>query len=464
MSKIIIRNPTTNAILKEIEEDNKEKIHNKFLLAKQAFEEFKHTGLSYRLQIIKSFQSKLSEKKDFLAKILSQEMGKPFTQALSEITALEVRINFFLENVPLEMATKEIKLSNTSVNEKISYEPLGIIANISAWNYPYFVGGNVFIPALLCGNCVLYKASEYTLLTGLEIAKIFAETELLPNSFQIIIGGSNAGTDLLNEDIDGVFFTGSYQTGKKIAQKVANKMIPLQLELGGKCPAYIHKDVLISHAATSTAEGAFYNNGQSCCAVERIYVHKEIYDNFLKEFVKSVQSFELGDPLQPNIFLGPLSRKKQISYLNDQLIDALDKGAKLIFGLPPNTKKESARGYFFSPRVLSGVNHKMKLMREETFGPIIGIQKVDDEKEALEKMQDTEYGLTASVYTKDGAIAKAILEELKTGTVYWNVSDRISPHLPWSGRKHSGIGTTLSLEGIRVFCKSKAWHCLPNPP
>jgi len=273
--------------------------------------------------------------------------------------------------------------------------------------------------------------------------------------FQCIIGDGRLGQMVLEEDIDGYFFTGSYATGQRIAKSVAHKLVPLQLEMGGKDPLYVTDDVPdVKQAAINAAEGAFYNNGQSCCAVERIYVSDGIYDAFVAAFVEEVASYKMGDPTHTETFVGPLTREQQISVLNEQLTDAIQKGATLkIGGSEPEHK-----GYYYQPTVLTDCNHSMKVMRDESFGPIIGIQKVTSDEEAVALMQDTEYGLTAAVFSSNEERAIDILKEMNTGTVYWNCCDRVSPNLPWSGRKNSGLGSTLSSQGIRAFVQPKAYH------
>jgi acyl-CoA reductase-like NAD-dependent aldehyde dehydrogenase len=254
--------------------------------------------------------------------------------------------------------------------------------------------------------------------------------------------------------VDGVFFTGSYATGAKIAQAVGPRMIRLQLELGGKDPAYVCDDVDVPAAAASLADGAMYNTGQSCCAVERIYVQEKMHDAFVEAFVREVKGFRIGDPTDESGYIGPLTREAQLDVLEAQVADARAKGARLLTG----GRRLDPPGHWFEPTVFSHVDHTMTLMREESFGPIIGIQKVADDDEAVRLMNDTEYGLTAGVYTKDAARAERILARVEAGSVYWNCCDRVSPRLPWSGVKHSGIGLTLSTQGIETFTRPKAWH------
>lgn len=342
-----------------------------------------------------------------------------------------------------------------NLKEKISYEPLGVICNISAWNYPYLVGVNVFVPALIGGNAVMYKPSEYATLTGLEIRHLMYQAGVPENIFNVAIGSGKTGKLLLDLPFDGYFFTGSYKTGKYIYERCALKMVPCQCELGGKDPLYVAEDITdISSVVAGTADGAFYNNGQSCCAVERIYVHEKIYDAYLDQFIQEVNSWKIGAPTEDGVYMGPLTRREQLDLLEQQINDAVQKGAMIRTG----GHRMNTRGYFFEPTVLVNVTHDMNIMKDESFGPVIGIMKVKNDEEAIQWMQDTEYGLTASVYSSNQTRAEKILQKINAGSGYWNCCDRVSAALPWSGRKHSGFGTTLSHAGLRAFVKPKAWH------
>ena len=387
---------------------------------------------------------------------MTSEMGKPIRQSRNELTAMQGRIDFFLGHTEIAIADEVVLDSAEApgLQERIRYEPLGVVANISAWNYPYFVGSNVFLPALLTGNTVLYKPSEHATLTGLAIADLFRDAGLPNDVFAPVIGAGVTGAALLAQDIDAVFFTGSYATGRRIAESVASRLVRVQLELGGKDPAYVCDDVDVAAAAAAVADGAFYNAGQSCCAVERIYVHRAIAAEFTAAFLEATHGFIIGDPTDEATYLGPLARREQIAVLEDQVADAIRLGAHLEMG----GARLPGRGSYFEPTVLTGVDGRMKVMREESFGPIIGIQVVTDDMDAIACMNDTEYGLTAAVYTPDRTRAERILERVNAGSVYWNCCDRVSPRLPWSGRKHSGMGATLSVAGIRAFVQPKAWH------
>jgi acyl-CoA reductase-like NAD-dependent aldehyde dehydrogenase len=364
------------------------------------------------------------------------------------------RIKWLSENAE-KYLSDEWMTREDGMGEKIVYEPLGVICNISAWNYPYLVGTNVFIPALLAGNAVMYKPSEFSTLTGLEIERLLKKAGVPDDAFQVAVGAGDVGRVLLELPFDGYYFTGSYKTGQYIYEKVAPKMVPCQLELGGKDPLYVSDDVAdVKGIAAGTADGAFYNNGQSCCSVERIYVHEKVYDQYVDEFVKEVKSYKLGNPDGEGIYIGPLTRKPQLETVEQQVNDAVAKGAVVLTG----GKRAAGKGYYFEPTVLVNVNHTMAVMKEESFGPVIGIMKVKDDAEAVKLMQDCDYGLTAAVYTQSQERAEKLLAQIDAGTGYWNCCDRVSAAVPWSGRKHSGFGSTLSHIGLRAFTHPKAYH------
>ncbi len=450
---LTVRNPANGATIAELPQDDVQSIATKYGAARAAQPVWAGLPLRERTDTLRSFRDALSADVDRLAAVLTSETGKPIRQAKNEIDGLRTRIDFFLESTQPTIAVRDVYNAG-GVREQISHEPLGVIANISAWNYPYFVGGNVFVPALLTGNAVLYKPSEFAALTGIEIGKLLHRSGVPEPIFAVVIGDGGVGAELIKQPIDGVFFTGSYATGQRIARELGPRMVKLQLELGGKDPIYVRDDVDVPNAAAALADGAMYNTGQSCCSVERIYVHQTIYEDFVKAFVREVEGFKIGDPAAETTYIGPITRAPQVDVLERQVADAVSKGAKAVVG---GTRIQQP-GNWFSPAVLTDVDHSMELMREESFGPIIGIQKVASDDEAVQLMNDTEYGLTAGVYTNDEQRAKSILAQLRAGSVYWNCCDRVSPRLPWSGVGHSGIGLTLSTYGIEAFTRPKAWH------
>lgn len=447
-------NPATEEVIREISEDTPASLSGKYSLLRQAQQAWAAISLERRIAVIEKFSSLLKNQTEPLAKVLTSEVGKPLQQSRNELAGAQARITWMISHAE-KYLLDELMTVESGLEERIAYEPLGVICNISAWNYPYLVGVNVFVPALLAGNAVLYKPSEHATLTGLEIQRLLWKAGVPENVFQIAVGAKDVGEHLLSKPFDGYFFTGSYRTGKYIYEKVSSRMVPCQCEMGGKDPLYVAGDITdIKAVACATADGAFYNNGQSCCAVERIYVHEKIYDHYLDEFVKEVKGYKMGPPEAEGVYIGPLARKAQVTILEEQVKDALAKGARLHTG----GRRIEGRGFYFEPAVLDNVSHDMALMRDESFGPIIGIMKVKDDLQAKDLMSDTEYGLTASIFSSDRKRAEKILKEMNVGTGYWNCCDRVSAAVPWSGRNHSGFGATLSHAGLRAFTKPKAFQ------
>jgi acyl-CoA reductase-like NAD-dependent aldehyde dehydrogenase len=449
-----IWNPATGQVAREIAADTPQSLKAKYEAARAAQPAWAATKPADRTRMMKKFCDLLMKKMDALAADQSLETGKPISQAKNEIRATPGRVMFFVENWEKTLKPFGYPASG-GMEEVIKYEPLGVVANISAWNYPWFVGSNVYVPALLTGNTVLYKPSEFSALTGLHVAELLWEAGIPKDVFQPVIGAGDMGAEMLKLPVDGVFFTGSYATGARIANAVAGRMIKVQLELGGKDPTYVADDVAdVKSAAEGLADGAFYNNGQSCCSVERIYVHQKVYEPFVQHFIETVKGFKMGSPTDEATYLGPLTRQPQIQVIEDQIRDAVSKGAKVQTG----GKRVSGQGWYFEPTVLTNVNNGMKVMRDESFGPIIGIQAVGSDEEAVKLMNDTEYGLTAGVYSRNRKRAEGIMAQLNAGSAYWNCCDRVSPRLPWTGRRQSGMGTTLSHIGILAFVQPKGWH------
>ena len=450
-----VTNPATGRVIGEVAEDTPETIAAKYAAARDAQPRWAAAALPERIAALRRFRDGLALRKEELARVLTAEVGKPIRQSWAELDAMPARIDFFLENVGPVMEDETVHAeASKGLEERVAYEPLGVVANISAWNYPYFVGSNVFVPALLTGNAVLYKPSELASLTGRAIADLMHESGIPRDVFTPVFGAGPVAAGLFAHPLDGVFFTGSHATGRKVAEAAGRGLMRMQLELGGKDPVYVCDDADLEHAAPSVAVGAFYNTGQSCCAVERVYVHEGIHDAFVEDFLKCVRAFVVGDPTDEATFIGPVTRPAQLDLLEAQVEDARGKGARVLVG---GSRREGP-GSWFEPTVLTGVDHRMELMREESFGPVIGIQKVRGDAEALQLMNDTRYGLTAGVYSKDRGRATRILSAVRSGSVYWNCCDRVSPRLPWSGRGDSGIGATLGLDGIRAFVQPKAWH------
>ena len=453
MNTLSIHNPATAALITQVPADDAASVAAKAAAARAAQPAWNAVPLVERKACITRFRAGVVAELETLAATMTGETGKSIKMSRNELNGLLGRIDFFLKEVDAQLVTETV-YAEGGMTEQIQHIPLGVVVNISAWNYPWFVGANVYVPALLTGNAVLYKPSEYATLTGLAMARLLHAAGVPQDVFIAVVGGGEVGAALQAQKIDGLFFTGSYATGAKIAQALGPRMVKLQLELGGKDPTYVCEDANVKNAAESLADGAMYNTGQSCCSVERIYVHEKIHDAFVAVFVDTVRGFKIGDPMAEDTYIGAVTRAPQLAVLEAQVADAKAKGAKLQIG----GTRLPGPGNWFAPTVFTEVNHSMELMREESFGPIIGIQKVSSDAQAVTLMNDTRYGLTAGVFTPDEARAKALLAQVNAGSVYWNCCDRVSPRLPWSGHGDSGVGLTLSTYGIQTFTRPKAWH------
>jgi acyl-CoA reductase-like NAD-dependent aldehyde dehydrogenase len=453
MTELAIHNPATGALINSVPADHAQSVAAKAQRARAAQPAWAAVALAERKACIVRFRAAIVAQLDALAATMTAETGKPIKMSRNELNGLLGRIDFFVKEVDAVLQTETV-LDEGGMQEQIEHMPLGVVANISAWNYPWFVGANVYVPALLAGNAVLYKPSEYATNTGLAMQRLLHDAGIPKDVFIAVVGGGDVGVALQAQHIDGLFFTGSYATGAKIAQNLGPRMVKLQLELGGKDPTYVCEDANVQVAAESLADGAMYNTGQSCCSVERVYVHEKIYDAFVEAFVATVKTFKVGDPASEETYIGAITRAPQLAVLDAQVQDALAKGATLHVG----GARIAGSGNFYAPTVFSNVNHSMELMREESFGPIIGIQKVSGDAQAVQLMNDTRYGLTAGVFTPDAKRARTLLSQVNAGTVYWNCCDRVSPRLPWSGVGDSGVGLTLSTYGISTFTRPKAWH------
>jgi len=447
-------NPATGDVLRDVAESGRPAIAAACRSARAAQPAWAATPLAARCEAIRRFRALVVERAEPLARTLALEVGKPIAQARRELAGVLPRVEFFLAEVGGVLADEVVGAAD-GLEERIEREPLGVVANVSAWNYPWFVAANVFLPALLTGNAVVYKPSEFATLTGLTIAELVHEAGVPADCFQTVVGGGDVGAMLVEERVDAVCFTGSHATGVKVAAAVAPRLLRLQLELGGKDPVYVCDDVDVGAAAAAVADGAFYNAGQSCCAVERIYVHDRIWDRFVAAFVDTVRGYVIGDPFDEQTYIGPLARRDAaLAHLDAQVADALGRGARALTG----GRRVARPGFFFAPTVLVDVDHTMAVMREETFGPLIGLAPVASDDAAVALMNDTAYGLTAAVYANERRRAERLLAGVNAGSAYWNCCDRVSPRLPWTGRGDSGLGVTLSRDGIAAFVRPKAWH------
>jgi acyl-CoA reductase-like NAD-dependent aldehyde dehydrogenase/uncharacterized protein YceH (UPF0502 family) len=452
-----ISDPATGTTVRTVAITEPGDIAQKVARARSAQPGWAARGYDARAGVLRAFRTLLDAEAEECAQLTTQEMGKPIRQARGEVADAQERVDWNIAHVGDVIAPRTVMAGEPV--EQITYEPVGVVAHISAWNYPYFVGLNTIVPALLTGNALLYKPSEHATLTGLRLVDMFHRAGVPVDIVHAVVGAGATGAALVESDIDMVCFTGSHATGQRVARAAGDKMIRVQLELGGKDAAYVCDDVDLEGAAISVAEGAFYNAGQSCSATERVYVHRDIWDRFVAVFTEVVDGYTFGAPTDDGTDIGPLAHRAQVDILATQIADAEQRGARVLTG----GHRLERPGNWFEPTVVVDVDDTMALMRDESFGPVIGLARVANDDEAIARMDDTEFGLGASVFTPDRARAERILGRLDVGNAYWNTADRSSVRLPWAGRRHSGLGVSLSEAGVRSFVREKAWHLFtPN--
>jgi acyl-CoA reductase-like NAD-dependent aldehyde dehydrogenase len=387
---------------------------------------------------------------------LAWQMGRPVRFG-GEKGGVEERTRYMVDIA--EAALKPVPASNPKEGFRryIKREPLGVVLVIAPWNYPYLTAVNTIVPGLMAGNAVILKHAAQTLLVGERFQAAFDKAGLPKGLFQNIVM-SHAQTEKLlgSGRIDHVNFTGSVAGGRAIEKAAAGTFMTVGLELGGKDPAYVLPDAKMDHAIANIVDGAFYNSGQCCCGIERVYVHEKVYDEFVDGFIDLTRQYVVGNPLDPATTMGPMAQSRFADLVREQKAEALRKGANAHIGM--NVEGDVAGSPYLAPEVLTGVNHQMSVMREENFGPIVGIMKVRDDEEAVQLMNDSPYGLTASIWTTDTDRAAAIGDKIETGTVFMNRCDYIDPALVWTGVKDTGKGGSMSAIGYENLTRPKSFH------
>jgi acyl-CoA reductase-like NAD-dependent aldehyde dehydrogenase len=392
-----------------------------------------------------------------IAEEISWQMGRPVSQSPGEIGGFEERARHMLAIAPAALADVAVE-PKQGFTRFVRRVPAGVVFVIAPWNFPYLTAVNSIIPALAAGNTVLLKHSAQTPLCAERFAGAFASAGLPDGVFQHLhLGHADALTLIENDGVDFVAFTGSVPAGHAVQQAAARRFIGVGLELGGKDPAYVRADVTIEHAVANVVDGAFFNSGQSCCGIERVYVHESVYDAFVDGAVDLVSRYRLGNPMDPETNLGPLVKPGAAEHVRSQIAEAVAAGASALIDATtfPANREGSA---YLAPQVLVDVNHGMRVMSEESFGPVVGIMKVDSDEQAIALMNDSEFGLTASVWTNDEDAALAIGEQIATGTWFMNRCDYLDPALAWTGVKNSGHGCTLSRVGYEQLTRPMSFH------
>jgi acyl-CoA reductase-like NAD-dependent aldehyde dehydrogenase len=389
-----------------------------------------------------------------LGEELTRQMGRPIAYSANEIRrGFRERAQYLCDIA--DEALSEVRVPEKEGFERfIRREPHGVVLVLAPWNYPWLTSVNAVVPALLAGNSVILKMAQQTPLVAERYAEAFDAAGLPQGLFQYLHADHDQAARMIGDPRVGyVAFTGSVDGGRAVQRAAAARFIPMGLELGGKDPAYVRADAPLAATVENLVDGAFFNSGQSCCAVERIYVQRDVFKTFVDAFTDLVKQYRLGDPLDPRTTLGPLVRTEAADNVRAQIREAIGKGAR---GLLPMKDKEGTP--YLPPQVLVDVDHRMAVMTEETFGPVVGIQAVRDDEEALRLMNDSRYGLTASVWTADALAALSIGERVETGTWFMNRCDYLDPALAWTGVKDSGRGCTLSRLGLEAFTRPKSYH------
>jgi acyl-CoA reductase-like NAD-dependent aldehyde dehydrogenase len=453
-------NPATEEVFCAVEPTSEAELESILSRMRLAQQQWRKVPLQVRIDACRQFIDAFSSMKETVALDLTRQMGKPIRQARQEVDTMLDRAGTMVRLAPGSLQDETLP-PKEGFRRFIRHEPLGIVLNIPAWNYPLLIAINVIVPALLAGNAVLIKHARLTPLCGNAFVEAFRKTSLPPDLVASIHVGHNTIRKLIEaRSVDFIAFTGSVEGGREVYQAASIQLLDMGLELGGKDPAFVAEDANFTFAVENLVDGAFYNAGQSCCAVERIYVMRPLFSKFVDAYVAEVEKYRLGDPEDETTTVGPLAQAKAVAFVESQVSQAQNQGARVLAG----GRRPPGRGYYFQPTVLVNVDHSMSVMMEESFGPVIGIMAVDNEDEAIRLMNDSPYGLTASIWTEDIARGEALAHRTSAGTVYVNRCDYLDPELPWVGIKDSGHGCTLSHLGFHHLTRPKSFHLRTRTP
>ncbi|MBZ5522183.1 MAG: aldehyde dehydrogenase family protein [Acidobacteriia bacterium] len=450
-SAITVSNPATGESIGEIAAFGAREVEAAVARARAAQPRWAATPLSRRVEILTAFQGLLCEQREQVAGIITREAGKPHAEALgTEILVVLDCVNYLIDQVPAFLRPEQVPHSNPIMKLKrgtLMREPYGVIGVISPWNYPFSLPTTQVLTALMTGNAVVLKPSEFTPFSSLEAQRLLFAAGLEPDLFQIVTGDGAAGAALLQADIQKIVFTGSVATGKRVAQAAASRLLPVVLELGGKDPMIVLEDADLGVVSSAAVWGAFMNAGQTCLSVERCYVHESIYDRFLQLCVEKTAKLRVGNGADSDTDVGPMIHQRQLQTVREHVEDAVAHGARLLCGGTPLPQMGPG---FYAPTVLAEVTHAMRIMREETFGPVLPVRSFKTEEEAVALANDSEFGLSASIWTNNIAHGEELARRIQAGTVM--VNDMIAcfgiSEAPHGGVKASGIGRTHGHFGL----------------
>ena len=451
MSKVHTINPFTGEIIQEWEQMSLSLMTTATIKARSAFTKWRQVSVAERVEKIRSALDYFEDNREIIAKDITSEMGRPLMQSRGEIDGLLERFNYLCDIAP-EVLNPDSVEQKENFHREIMHEPHGVVFIIAAWNYPLLIAASGIAAALLAGNTVLLKHSTRTLSIGEHFEKAFGADGLVQHTVM-----SHEATAKLIEDgdINHVVFTGSVAAGEKIYGSTAKRYFDCNLELGGKDGAYVAPDADIAESASLLVDGAMYNSGQCCCGIERVYVHEQVYDDFLETCRPLIESYILGDPLDPYTTQGPLADAASANKMESQLNEAVATGAKIIAG---GKSRQIEQGTFFEPTLIIVTRNNLSIMQEENFGPLLPVMKVRGDTEAIDYINNSQFGLTSVICTNNRTRAKSFAEKVETGTVFMNRCDYLDPALPWTGVKASGKGSSLSRYGLLAMTRPKAIH------
>ncbi len=453
---LTVDDPFTGEVTCELPLLPPEEAHRLVARAAAAQRAFARVAVAERVALVRSFCEAFRARREEVAQDISRMMGKPVREARGEVDTMVGRATH-MASIAEEALADEPLQEKAGFRRFIAREPLGVVLDIAPWNYPLLTAVNVVVPAVLAGNAVILKHASRTPLCGEHFSRAFAEAGAPRHLVEALVTDHPTVAEVMGRpEVGFVAFTGSVPGGHEIYREAAKRFIAAGLELGGKDPAYVAEDADLDHAIVNLADGAFYNAGQSCCGIERIYVHERHYGRFLEGLVAEARKLVLGDPRDEATTLGPMAQAEAPDFLARQVAEAREKGARLLCG--GERAQVSGRGRFFQPTVVADATHEMSLMVEESFGPIVGVAAVKDDEEALARMNDSRYGLTAAVWTSSEERAIDLGRRLESGTVFMNRCDYLDPALPWVGVKDSGLGCSLSHLGLQALTRPKSFH------
>jgi len=449
------RNPFSGEIIGTYACDDLDSINAKIATVNERFKTWRSVPPGERTTLLQEALTYFDDNRDVIAREVTEQMGKPLRQAKNEVTTFFERANYLLAAAE-ETLAPDVLPEKDGLCRRIEHVPLGTVMILAVWNYPLLIAVNGVLAALLAGNTVVLKHAAATLSIGEHFEKAFGRIEGHEGLLKHIVADHDTLAEVLQtSNIHHVVFTGSVKGGQAVYQSTAKRFIECHLELGGKDGAFVDADTDPVKAAEVLVDGAMYNAGQSCCGIERVYAHEEIYDVFVEECRELITAYRLGNPMDDNIDLGPLIHARAAEKMEAQMEDACRKGARVLCG---GKKRLIDHGTFFEPTLLADVTHSMDVMREENFGPIMPVMRVSGCDEAVALINDSSYGLTSAIFTRDDRMAEQFSREANTGTVFRNRCDYLDPALPWTGVKDSGKGSGLSRFGFYGLTRRKAIH------